>query len=1220
MLDFDFNVEESENDNISFDDIVTQITGMPIGTGIGTKNYGYLKSMLNRGVGGIGRFHKTYFGTPRGVMVNIHDDDKNPQAWFYHDGLRQYYSDYIAYVEDNYYYGRKCLLDFASQEEKARFYNPNDKLLENNKIGVIRGYNYRNEVNDLIALNHNGYCNPNGMGSDTRLGTINNFYLNHTLNLAHYEYQKRKETGISKDAYELFGLDGLLGIESSVGFIKENGDVRSNDEVTRISDNLTLNNDGIGNWWGLNTQLLEASNDKVANYTMKSLLGIDLLSDDVIEIDKLDMMKYPKRKYRPSIGAFGLNYIDTMTYDGSTVDVSGERYDIKQVGNENIFGSRVLWAYAESEGNKPGTPITNKSIKSYNDGIAYGKYYPYSEETLQDVEDLLYKTNKNFQNAKYDTLIARFHTNTFEDGVVGSRANTDTTNTAVSQYGTSHGRNLLKKDHKDSKTNGYSNPYCRVWTYHHQYSTLQDTIRPFDEKDVVENEALNAYRRTENLDGYANGTERLYKLGVKGKNGLVRFTPYRDDNGSLMTRPEQCMFSIENLAWKGLKPIEKLALEEEQIGPLGGRIMWFPPYALKFNENVSTNWNSTDFIGRGEHIYTYTNTERGGNLSFKMLVDHPSLVNSWRGIVDGVGDVDDVDSTEQTLLRFFAGCEMLDGRGKQEKKTKTEKKNKDVELRPLSIPVVPEPKKIIFNVYFPNNYSGIDDIDADVNPIHYLLNGCYSNKEGSGVDDEIRGYDVPVVMSEVGFGYEMGDDGITQSVKPTTTEVKKDGTTYIPFYRGVKQNADKKNINLWYRNDESRQEEILEDENYVDKKSYRLNNDGYTINPETSDNVSTWCSLTQMYLALYGNFANFKITGDPDAQIVKNIIDNKKILRVHILGKASSHGNKAKNRVLAGNRATVIENWMEKHPKFKDVHFEVKIDVSDEPLEKDVSLLDAKIWRSVRVEVEYSEEELTAGNTPTTSVYDENPGYVINRILTEEASQLDIEEYKNHLRQKGDFITLSKVSELWENALQDLKDQESNVTYTTIGNKNERYKNEYLFFSELEKNEPLLHSKLVEKIKYFDPAFHSITPEGFHSRLTFLHQCTRQGGTHSNNDDGITTADNLSFGRPPVCVLRIGDFFYTKILIKSINMKYDEASWDLNDEGIGVMPMMADIDINFTFIGGSDLGGPITRLQNALSFNYYANTGVYDNRAEMVTYNEDKSGKMKGFTQINMMK
>ena len=35
------------------------------------------------------------------------------------------------------------------------------------------------------------------------------------------------------------------------------------------------------------------------------------------------------------------------------------------------------------------------------------------------------------------------------------------------------------------------------------------------------------------------------------------------------------------------------------------------------------------------------------------------------------------------------------------------------------------------------------------------------------------------------------------------------------------------------------------------------------------------------------------------------------------------------------------------------------------------------------------------------------------------------------------------------------------------------------------------------------------------------------------------------------------------------------------------------------------MADPISRLQNAISFNYYANTGVYDNRAEEISYGEN---------------
>ena len=149
----------------------------------------------------------------------------------------------------------------------------------------------------------------------------------------------------------------------------------------------------------------------------------------------------------------------------------------------------------------------------------------------------------------------------------------------------------------------------------------------------------------------------------------------------------------------------------------------------------------------------------------------------------------------------------------------------------------------------------------------------------------------------------------------------------------------------------------------------------------------------------------------------------------------------------------------------------------------------------------------------------------------------------------------------------------------------------------------------MDKVRFFDPAFHSITPEGFNSRLTFLQQCTRQGPTisisggkvDSESDAYLRYAGNLAFGRPPYCVLRIGDFFYTKICITSLSIDYDSGSglqWDLNPEGAGVQPMFANININFNFIGGQDIEGPVARLQNAISHNYYANASIYDKRSK----------------------
>ena len=68
--------------------------------------------------------------------------------------------------------------------------------------------------------------------------------------------------------------------------------------------------------------------------------------------------------------------------------------------------------------------------------------------------------------------------------------------------------------------------------------------------------------------------------------------------------------------------------------------------------------------------------------------------------------------------------------------------------------------------------------------------------------------------------------------------------------------------------------------------------------------------------------------------------------------------------------------------------------------------------------------------------------------------------------------------------------------------------------------------------------------------------------------------------------------------------------------------MFAKVSLNFVFLGGSDLAGPISRLQNAVSFNYYANTSVYDNRAEMVQYDPDGNGhevKFKPYSYPDMV-
>jgi len=135
------------------------------------------------------------------------------------------------------------------------------------------------------------------------------------------------------------------------------------------------------------------------------------------------------------------------------------------------------------------------------------------------------------------------------------------------------------------------------------------------------------------------------------------------------------------------------------------------------------------------------------------------------------------------------------------------------------------------------------------------------------------------------------------------------------------------------------------------------------------------------------------------------------------------------------------------------------------------------------------------------------------------------------------------------------------------------------------------------KGNYYQPAYHSQTPEDFHKRLTFLQQCIRQGSAKRFDlidEDGVLRAKNSVFGRQPFSILRIGDFFHTKVIIENVTIDYNDTTWDMNPEGFGMQPMIAKVTLQMKVLGGQSLSGPIDALQNAATFNYYANSTFSD--------------------------
>ena len=827
-------------------------------------------------------------------------------------------------------------------------------------------------------------------------------------------------------------------------------------------------NEDIGNGYGESITTHEQYKEKnISEITRNKALNglLEYYKPLLTKSFNQNIIKLKRHPYTPEL-QYTQNGLEKETY---------EYYNIEE---ENIYsGSTIV--------NGNGGTLVDGSKYTFYDEIDTPKNtnvidnFIYETGITENYSNLLRYTNTLFKQSKIGTMINRFGVNDV-----------------------SRGRNLKKKN-----INSNESPYCRVWTAHNQYAKYKDTIRPFNISDDLE---IFHSKLGENLRPN-NAATRLKEYSVLQDNGLVRITPQigeiKDDKSGI----KNYMFSIENLAWKDSNNL----LSKEQRGPNGGRIMWFPPYNLKFNENVNVSWNGNTFIGRGEQIYTYVNTDRKGTLDFSILIDHPSILNKWsKNIGNNIGS-DEKEKKKLDLLRFFAGCEELEF-------DDTENQDPQGDTPPQSGSTEPKPtvstEKIAYIVFFPNNYSGYDFIDIPDEVMHDL--NAYEIKndiifEQHGVSDSSY-RDQKVGNNNSKFN--LNNSGITES------EVKE----------------------LFFKNDE--------------KITIKFFGDLVTIS---------------------GNSVVSKIGEENKGDTIfgHNMV-NTKLKSVSYYGTASSHEKKILNEELSYRRANVLKSCIEKYCTFINKVEEQKgistkvITVDDLNGKKDINSREAKLARAAYVIFELEKKQ---DSIPTNEI---SSGVSVN----------------------GAVLSNGKTN---DNALRNM------TTKTEIVNAidDEGFDNEYTYFKKIEGDNNLV-KHIVDKVKYFDPAYHSITPEGFNARLTFLQQCTRQGSTTSLNGGKIDSqsenylkyAGNLSFGRAPFCVLRIGDFFNTKICIDSISINYDNnggPQWDLNIEGAGVQPMMANVSMNFTFLGGQDLSGPIERLQNAISSNYYANASVYDKRAEI---------------------
>lgn len=1386
--------------NVLNGDAMYEFRTRPIG--LVQKSYGFMLHHLQRNIGNT-EFKFDGYGNSIGELSNPYYNTLNIVPWFYNDDYKNSTSNYIEYIRNAY--GATISVENINNGEVNTFRLSDDA----SSVGSVDG------KFAIEALVSNADLLPNNNNApDTRLGRISGFYNRETLSNAinindeRYRYKsgKKNDKNITSTLSDYLGLTTnnvtikktyLKEIYESTGRFEDGIKDREKDNIfspLHFTDGpVYTSNYGhysdIGSYIGYYDSLGEKVKGYYEENVYKDRTFYPVIRNNGGKVVKGEVIRDVKKDRNGNITGGTGNWIKGGTYL-SSLNIRTGHEDLKRkiyISNpEDGFESTAIdnlqiryifstmdehsnisdafnggvYVYTENENGSS----TNVTFASYNSGTRFSRYTSYNSGLAAN--DLLKKTNESFKNGNYKTIIARFHTDYDESEA------TDTTQTAISkEWGMSHGRNLLKLTPDDSE--GYTNPYCRVWTFHHQYHRLADAIRPlnFSASELYSKYGFSAF--TANHGHYGNGRERLEQYGTLNKhNGLVNITPIDSSDVNRKVDIKNCMFSIENLAWKGMFSTDALSresyqtggLSSEQKGPFGGRIMWFPPYDLKFQEDVNVNWNETNFIGRGEGIYTYANTTRTGTLSFKILVDHPSIIDYWEDRGKSRSDsVDEKDDPEQQLLRFFAGCDMLTSKPMPLLEPEAAISDEAISS--------PDSQEIKFFVFFPNYYSGKDDKPEWA--MKYLTNGLGAGKEKAWHmkangdcyrDDEITDYEIPYANAQNRFGgYEMrpgmpisivreqdkgnitGRGGFIEDVKigdyGNGTRCNEHKTSlFVQMGDDTSQWWQRK---WYYRVDNTYVNRLLLKENYVDSKSFCLNSKaglGKVAEHFSVKNDNTLFSLADVYVAFdknssIENGASYVLNGLYDEEKVKNFrswITQYGIKKITCAGRASAPGKNEDNYVLQMNRAKTVKNWLCAFGGIDSSLVEATrggaggegagINNGD-----DNSIVN-KLWRCVEVTIELqksvsktvqeavTEVSMPNNTNPSSEEASEKKEYrqvnvlgttdgIINTLSktgnrkTFDFVDLNANMYvqQHSLKDRIDSIRLHNLGDNINglalnyrdavrsgnlnlnsifNMAADFTDHDKHFQYNSIGeiinrgnnyggksdynyvnysmhdiasqnevaggnntvedkanivgaesesinstrtregtNNNEpkRYDNEATFFSMLEKEEPFLHHKISDKVKYFDPAFHSINPEGFNARLTFLQQCTRQGPTIGNSDNHTAdnTANNLAFGRPPVCILRIGDFYYTKIIIDGLTINFDPLMWDLNSEGIGVMPMIADVNLRFKFIGGSSLAGHITRLQNALSFNYYANTEVYDNRAEIAEY--DENGNLQNF-------
>jgi hypothetical protein len=642
---------------------------------------------------------------------------------------------------------------------------------------------------------------------------------------------------------------------------------------------------------------------------------------------------------------------------------------------------------------------------------------------------------------------------------------------------------------------------------------------------------------------------RRFSYSVLDKAYNLNISPNKQEGGQDSTnligsynnaKAKKYMFSLENLAWTtsntpGFRVGDLPVCER---GPNGGRVMWFPPYGLTFSETVSANWQGNDFIGRPEPIYTYKNTSRTGSLQWKIVVDHPSVLNV---IVNKVlANQTNKTRIDSILESFFAGCRKYD-------------------LYELAKKYYTIPPNDLFDIQQALSSKELtrEQIEYTVNTIETIPQVSGDKGTGSAPESTLKSFE------QVGFYF--------NNDKPAEFN-ENFINTYTP-YIGQKTYYSERSPSTAQQTSSFFDSVVTPNKNKIDELIDELDKQ-FTNNPEGTVTITIDSSTSPSAKQAYNNILSAKrinsaaiyitgnskmtkyVTGTPQRLIVKvgqGFGEFTQVLRY----------DEKTQKFVPGSSVSCGDN-----------------DGNSQSLNKDIYTTNAMACRRAYISNIQSTLKAPAAVLPATA----SPATASPATASP-------------AKQPTDDTGTPPITPVTE----------ANVVRKDTNNISKKVLRALLsecdYFETIKQDTPMVYDNLKDKLKFFQPAFHSITPEGLNSRLTFLQQCMRPGDTIPTikNVNGTTAPDysnatNTSFGAPPVLILRVGDFYNTKIIPTSLGITYENL--DINPEGIGVQPMIANVTLAFNFVGGSGLKESVDKLQNALTFNYYANTEIYDDRAD----------------------